>query len=163
MNTTTTTKPNTEQLIQEYFKKAKLMQLATVSSGKPWVSNVWFVADKDMNIYWFSSITRRHSIEVMRDSHVSAAICLPQTPADSPRGVQLEGSAELVTKPSEVAIAMGYFIGRIFSIHQIKYFMADKETPHRFYKIKPTSIVLFDAVNFPDQPKQEYVLDTKNK
>ncbi|MDQ5954057.1 MAG: hypothetical protein QG647_795, partial [Patescibacteria group bacterium] len=91
------------KLIKDYLKEAKMMQLATVSNGKPWVCNVWFAADKNLNVYWFSATNRRHSIEVAKDSHVAAAICLPQTSSDKPRGIQLEGTAELVAKPTEVA------------------------------------------------------------
>ncbi len=93
-----------EKLITDYLEKAKMMHLATVGGdGRPWTCNVWFAADKDLNIYWFSSVTRRHSEEVMKNPHVAAAICLPQTPADKPRGLQLEGTAELLTKPADIA------------------------------------------------------------
>ena len=50
-----------KQHIQQYLQEAKLMHLATVSGGKPWVCSVWFAADEDMNLYWFSAVTRRHS------------------------------------------------------------------------------------------------------
>lgn len=134
-----------------------MMQLATVSDGKPWVCNVWFAADKDLNIYWFSSTTRRHSHEVADDPHVAAAICLPQTPADSyARGIQLEGTAELLTKPTDIAVAMKHYVGKIFNIKQVKQFMANLEKPHRFYRIKPETIVLFDTQNFPADSRQEY-------
>ena len=146
------------KLIKEYLKEAKMMQLATVSNGKPWVCNVWFAADKNFNIYWFSATNRRHSIEVAKDNHVAAAICLPQTSKDKPRGIQLEGTAELVTKPTEVAIATKLFVGRKFNLSQIKQFMALVDRPHRFYKIEPNSIVLFDAVNFPENSRQELIL-----
>lgn len=132
-----------------------MMQLATVANGKPWVCNVWFAADDDLNIYWFSSTSRRHSLEVANDPHVAAAICLPQTPSHTPRGVQLEGVAELLTKPGDVAKAMRHYVGRVFTLKQTKDFMAMAASPHRFYRIKPTSIVLFDKVNYPDQPRQD--------
>ncbi len=147
-----------EKLIQQYLKDARMMQLATVAEGKPWVCNVWFAADKDMNIYWFSSVTRRHSEEVMKDPNVAAAICLPQTPADKPQGLQLEGTAELLTKPTDIAKAMKCYVGRVFNVKQVKDFMAHMDRPHRFYRINVSSYVLFDAVNFPDNPRQEFKL-----
>jgi uncharacterized protein YhbP (UPF0306 family) len=145
-----------KQFIQQYLEEAKMMQLATVADGKPWVCNVWFAADDNLNIYWFSSTTRRHSYEVAKDHNVAAAICLPQTPADSPRGIQLEGVAEQLTNPKDIALAMKHYVGKIFTLKQVKLFMASPGSPHRFYRIKPSSIVLFDAVNFPDQMRQEY-------
>jgi uncharacterized protein YhbP (UPF0306 family) len=161
--TTEATTPEVKKLIQAYLKEAKMMQLATVADGKPWVCNVWFAADKDMNIYWFSSTTRRHSQEVTKDPHVAAAICLPQTPpADPPRGLQLEGTAELLTNPLDVAVAMKYYVGKIFNLKQVKLFMANIDRPHRFYRIKPELFVLFDVVNFPSDPRQEYRPSSKN-
>lgn len=147
-----------KKLLKEYLKEAKMMQLATVSKGKPWICNVWFAADKDLNIYWFSATNRRHSEEVAKDPHVAAAICLPQKPGGSARGVQLEGTAELLTSPKDVAVAMRYYVGKIFTIKQVKLFMAHIDRPHRFYRIKPTKYVLFDTVNFPDNSRQEITL-----
>lgn len=151
-----------KKLIQDYLKEAKMMQLATVGKdGKPWVCNVWFAADKDLNVYWFSSVTRRHSEEIMQNPHVAAAICLPQTPTDKPRGLQLEGTAELLTKPADVAKAMKNYVGRVFNLKQVKDFMAHLDRPHRFYRIKVDNFVLFDAVNYPENPRQELKMEVQ--
>lgn len=152
--TPTAASPVLLDIIRRYLQEAKMMQLATVSDGKPWVCNVWFAADNDLNIYWFSATNRRHSQEVMKDPHVAAAICLPQTPSDAPRGIQLEGTAELLTEPIDVARAIKHYVGRIFNLRQVKQFMAHLDRPHRFYRIKPSQIVLFDVANFPDDPRQ---------
>lgn len=149
---------NLRELIQDYLQEAKLMQLATVVDNKPWASSLWFAADNDLNIYWISSTTRRHSAEVLKNRKVAAAICLPQTPKDIPRGLQLEGTAELLTDKKSITKAIFLFARRIFTIAQIKQFMKNKEKPHRFYRIKPTQFVLFDALNFPDNSRQEYNL-----
>ena len=151
---------NLKKLIQDYLQEAKLMQLATVVENQPWASSVWFAADNDLNIYWISSITRRHSQEVLKNKKVAAAICLPQSPKDTPRGLQLEGTAELLTDKKSIVKAIFLFAGRIFTKTQIKQFMKDKNHPHRFYKITPTQFVLFDSLNFPDDSRQEYNLKT---
>lgn len=147
-----------KKLIKEYLKEAKMMQLATVNNGKPWVCNVWFAVDNDLNIYWFSSTTRRHSIDVSKDPHVAAAICLPHTPSDPARGIQLEGVAEMITDPKDMAKATRYYIGRIFSVKQVKFYINSLEKPHKFYKITPNKFVLFDTVNFPDDSRQELLM-----
>lgn len=131
------------------------MQLSTAVDNQPWVCNVWFSADKDLNIYWFSATNRRHSKEVVKNNKVAAAIVLPHTPKDPPRGLQLQGVAEVVTNPKDIATATLLFAKRIFSKRQISDFMAMKDRPHRFYKIKPTQFVLFDTVNFPENSRQE--------
>lgn len=142
------------ELIKKYLQGAKLMQLATSDNNQPWVCSVWFAADEDLNIYWLSSTTRRHSEEVMKNQKVAAAIVLPQTPKDAPRGLQVQGTAELLSIQEDIDKAIYVYAGRIFTKEQIREFMEDKETPHHFYRIKPTQFVLFDAVNFPDNARQ---------
>lgn len=86
----------------------------------------------------------------------AAAFALPQTPKDTARGLQVEGIAELVTSKKGIAKAILIYAGRIFTKKQIEQFMKNKQYPHRFYRIKPTKFVLFDAVNFPENSRQEY-------
>lgn len=143
------------KLIEDYLKEAKLMQLSTSVNNQPWTCSVWFAADEDLNIYWFSSTKRRHSKEVMKNPKVSAAIVLPHTPEDKPRGIQLQGNAKLLTDESDIKKARSVYEGRIFSKETVDKFMKSKESPHKFYEIKPRSFVLFDLVNFPDKPRQE--------
>jgi uncharacterized protein YhbP (UPF0306 family) len=144
-----------KELIREYLKEAKLMQLATSLDGQPWVCSVWFVADNDLNIYWFSSTARRHSEEVLKNPKVAGAIVLPHTPDDPPRGIQFSGEATVLEDEAEIEKVISYYSGRIFTDEKIKEFMDDKDNPHKFYKIKPTQFVLFDVVNFPENSRQE--------
>lgn len=147
---------NLKQLIQQYLQDIKMMHLATVADGKPWVCNVWFAADENMNIYWFSAVNRRHSEEVAKDPHVAGSMCLTQTPQDPPRGLQFEGTAKVLTNETDIAKAKSVYVDRIFPEERIQEFTAHAERPHKFYRIKPELFVLFDVVNFPDNPRQEY-------
>ena len=149
---------NLKKLIEHYLKEARLMQLSTSVDDQPWVCSVWFAADEDLNIYWFSSTTRRHSKEVMQNNKVAAAIVLSQAPQDSARGLQLQGTAELLTEQKDIDKAISVYAGRIFTKEQIEEFGVLKDKPHRFYRIKPTQFVLFDTVNFPDESRREFNL-----
>lgn len=146
------------KLIEEYLKEAKMMQLGTSSNDQPWVCNVWFATDLDLNIYYFSSTNRRHSIEVEKNNKVAGAIVLPQTPDDPPRGLQFQGSSELLTKVEDIEKAISVYQDRIFSKETILDLMGDSEAPHKFYKVTPHKFILFDAVNFGDDWRQEYTL-----
>ena len=145
-------------LITDYLRQAKLMQLATVVNDKPWVCNVWFAFDSNLNLYWFSSTTRRHSDELTKNQNVAGAIASPQTPEDHPRGVQFEGVAEMLTLKEDIDHAISLYKNRIFPIEKINALMNSKERPHKFYRIKPKLYVLFDAVNFPQNARQELSL-----
>lgn len=149
---------NLKKIIEDYLKEAKLMQLATSINNQPWVCSVWFAADDELNIYWFSSTTRRHSDEIIKNNKVAGAIVLPQTPEDPPRGLQFQGTAELLTNQEDINKAISVYVDRIFPRETINKLMQDKDKPHKFYKIRPTQFVLFDVVNFPDNSRQEYNL-----
>lgn len=144
-----------KKLIFEYLDKALLMSLATSVNNQPWVCSVWYAVDEDMNIYWISSTTRRHSHEVLDNKKIAGAIVLPQTPKDAPRGVQFQGIAKMLTEEKDIKKAMSVYAGRIFPEEKIKEFMNSPTHPHRFYRVKPTQFVLFDAVNFPENSRRE--------
>ena len=144
-----------KQLTKDYLKQQKLMQLATVSEGNPWICSVWQASDEDLNIYFFSAVARRHSLEIDNDNRVAGALALPHTPSDDPRGLQFEGTVVKLENEEEIAIARSLYEIRIFDTETIDSFMAHKERPHAFYKITPSKFVLFDVVNFPDDPRQE--------
>ena len=131
------------------------MQLATSLNNQPWVCSVWFASDEDLNIYWLSSTTRRHSKEVSKNNKVAGAIALPQTPNDTPRGLQFQGVVKVLTEQKDIDKAMSVYAGRIFKKEDVLKFMANKDFPHRFYKIKVNQFVLFDAVNFPENSRRE--------
>ena len=65
-----------QQIIDYLNGPQKLMQLATVSDGSPWICSVWFGFDGDLSIYFFSSTERQHSKEIERDVRVARAMAL---------------------------------------------------------------------------------------
>lgn len=146
------------KLIAEYLKEAKLMQLSTSIDNQPWVCSVWYAVDEDLNIYWFSSTTRRHSQELLKNQKVAAAVVLSQNPTDPPRGLQLQGIAQPLTDQKDIDKAISVYQGRVFTKEAIDELIQNKEKPHMFYKIKPTKFILFDAVNFGNNWRQEYDL-----
>jgi uncharacterized protein YhbP (UPF0306 family) len=148
------TQSDVRGLITDYFAQARMMQLATSKDNHPWVCNVWFAADDDLNIYWFSSTARRHSGEVRENNRVAGAVVLPLTPDDVPRGVQFEGVAEELDSDADMATAMQCYAGRIFTEEKVRDLIKNRQ--HKFYRIKPQLFVLFDAEHFPDQPRQEW-------
>lgn len=135
-----------KQDIKRYLDEAKMMQLATVRESRPWICNVWFAANEELNLYWISSTARRHSQEILDNPQVAAGICLVQDPSQTNRGgLQLEGGAQEVTDPEEVAKALKLYVARdIFTLEQVRNFMEDATKPHRFYRLKPSRIVFFD-------------------
>jgi uncharacterized protein YhbP (UPF0306 family) len=147
---------NLRELIREYLASATTLHLATVRNGKPWVCNVWFASNDNFDLFWFSGRNRRHSEDIAKYPHVAGGITLPLTPVDPVRGIQFEGIARKITEPAEITRCERLFVNRIFSEAKLKELQASSVNPHDFYLVTPELIVLFDTVNFPTAPRQEY-------
>ncbi len=146
-----------EILIRDYLEKAKLMQIATVSKGKPWVASVWYVHDDTLNLYFISRKTRRHSLELKADPNVAGAITTPHVigSGEKARGLQFEGTAEeCAGRGMETAreLYMKKYAGaEDISLEELR----DPSFIAAFYVVHPSVFVLFDEVNFPKEPRQE--------
>lgn len=144
-----------KKLITEYLEQARLMQVATSKGDQPWVCTVYFAADDMLNIYWISKPNRRHSEELKNNSKVAGAIVLPHTPGDDVRGIQFQGVAyELSGKDAGEGI--GVYAKRYNMPQERVEKILNGTDGHAVYKIKVDTFVLFDEVNFPDNPRQEY-------
>jgi uncharacterized protein YhbP (UPF0306 family) len=141
------------ELIQQYLDGNKHMQLATVKDGRPWICTVYFASDTTFSLYWSSMRSSRHSREIVGDSHVAVTVvrdterrqALQMTgDASEVSGQALEHAHNLYTKK---------FGPKDFDIEEMKKHTADGRS---YWVFKPTSISLWDQVNFPNAPKQHY-------
>lgn len=151
---------NVKKLIKEYLKKAKLMQVATVKDNQPWACSVYFAFDNSLHLYWISRPTRRHSEEIKNNEKVAGTIVLPHTHGDKVRGLQFQGIAKELKDKKEATLAMKYYAKRFpLSAKKVNDIVTKKDS-HVCYCITPTVIVLFDELNFPENPRQELHLST---
>ncbi len=133
------------------------MHLATSHGSKPWSTPVYFASDIDMNIYWLSRKNRRHSREISNNSHVAGTIVVPHNYGEKVRGLQVEGEARELKDQDAVA-------GR--NIYSSKFWIVEDRAMNRLegedkqvcYQLRPERFVLYDEVNFPDNPTQEFKL-----
>lgn len=146
-----------KSLIIDYLDKARMMQVATSNNGQPWACTVYFAYDEDLNLYWISLPSRRHSLEIAQNPKVAGAIVLPHTPGDDVRGIQFEGEAAALYG-EDAREGMNYYSSRYKMDAERVAKIVDDTDGHVCYKIKPRAFVLFDEVNFPDNSRQEYVL-----
>ena len=87
---------NIEQTIRQYLPNIIHMSLATVADGKPWAFEVHYAFDDELNLYWVSEQTARHSQELMANPHVSGTIVTQHIPDQPPLGVSFEGTVEVL-------------------------------------------------------------------
>lgn len=146
-----------EDLVRKYLAKAKMMQIASSSGSQPWICTVYYAEDENLNLFWLSLPSRRHSQEIEKNFKIAVAV--PVKFDKNPIvGIQAEGGAEVVRNKAEVAKVMKkytqkYNRGKDFYNN----FVAGKNQ-HALYKFTPKTYVLFDEVNFPDQSRQEWEL-----
>ncbi len=88
----------TTQLIKEVLDKSYLMSLATIDDGGVWVSDVIYVFDDELNIYWMSDPEARHSQAILKNNKVSGTITT-SGPKEQNMGIQFSGVAEKIDGP----------------------------------------------------------------
>lgn len=85
-----------KQQIFEYLSTQRLMSVATYGDY-PWIANVYYVHDKDLNLYFVSKKTREHCVAFEKNENVAVAIADSHQPLKPPQlGIQLHGTAYAV-------------------------------------------------------------------
>ena len=136
------------QDILSYLRRdtAYTMQLATVQGSGPWIATVYFVADDELNLYWLSWPERRHSREIAECAQVAAAIVMQ---AEQPVvGIQGEGTASIVTDNETIEWVMQLYAQKYQQGEKFAQHHAAGTNHHVLYKLKPTTISLFDEERY---------------
>ncbi|HXS15116.1 MAG TPA: pyridoxamine 5'-phosphate oxidase family protein [Candidatus Saccharimonadales bacterium] len=149
---------NTKKLISDYLESARLMQVATTKDNQSWTCTVYFAFDDENNLYWISLPTTRHSKELRGNEKVSGTIVLPHGPGDNVRGMQFQGVAKELTEGDEFQHALDVYAKRMGMKETRKENILNGTDGHTVYKIHPTLFVLFDTLNFPENPRQEIII-----
>lgn len=147
---------NVEELIREHIDKTLHLSLATCVDNKPWVCEVHFAYDDELNLYFRSKPNRRHSEEIEINHHVAGNIVQQFALEDSVVGVYFEGSAEKLTgvnnmHPGYIAMQNRHIAGAD-TLDE-----AESSEGHQFYKISVKKWALFGS--FEGNPSQKYELE----
>lgn len=141
------------QQIEEYLHQNIIMQLATSRDNKPWCSNLHYAVDDELNLYWMSLQTSRHSLEITANNRAAITVAKPHDLGEMPQGLQLEGTA-----------AFADDFEKAFKVYMYRYphWLAKEEELRRgnpkdraIYKFSPIRIVMFDVANNPQNPYSE--------
>lgn len=143
------------ELVKKYLGQAMVMQLATVNQGQPWICTVHYAFDDDFNMYWVSLTSRRHSADLAKDPSAAVAVVV-KAPEHPVIGIQMSGKAGLVDDDEEIKKAAALYAARHQSKKEFVDGVLSKQAPFRLYRFKPDSGALFDEVDFPDNPRQEW-------
>ncbi len=123
-----------EKIVREYIDKSPHMSIATVSGDRPWVCEVHFAYDENLNLYFRSQPFRRHSQEIAANPHVAGNIVRQHALDEYPHAIYFEGDTEMVTDEGIFQEIYGYFKQRQ-NVDESIIENAKKEDGHRFYRI----------------------------
>src|SRR5690349_166662 len=123
-----------EKIVREYIDKSLHMSLGTSKDNKPWVCEVHFVYDENLNLYFRSLTSRRHSQEIAVNPQVAGNIVRQHAVDEYPHGIYFEGKAKLIEDEAEKQALFLPFQQR-FNVAKSVLEEAKRPDGHQFYKI----------------------------
>lgn len=143
-----------EKIIRNYLADVIHMSLGTASHNKPWVCEVHFAYDDNLNLYFASLPARRHSQEIAANPFVAGTIHKQHRPEDSPMGIYYEGIANKLVSEEEQKIAIELLKKRIFNADHIIAGSTKPDGP-KFYKIAVDKFYIFGNLDNTAPKKHE--------
>ena len=147
-----------EATIREYIPQVLHMSLGTSSNNKPWVCEVHFSYDDELNLYFRSTTDRRHCQDIADNPLVAGNIVTQHFKNQKVRGVYFEGEAEVLQDVDENHPAYKAVAARYGKASKIEAAMPD-DIP-RYYKITVKNWYLFDS--YGPAPVDKYHLPWKS-
>ncbi len=145
-----------EQIVRENIDTTVHMSLATVKDDAPWVCEVHFAYDDNLNLYFRSLKSRRHSQEITDNHNVAGNIIDKYVLGDKVIGIYFEGTAKLLGAGPELKLAFDCIKKRLRAGDDILE-EAQRDDGHQFYKITVKNWYVFGR--FGDNPAQKYKLE----
>ncbi len=153
---------NVEQVVREYIDKTIHLSLATVGDNAPWVCEVHFAYDENLNLYFRSLKSRRHSQEIASNSNVAGNIIDKYGLGEPVVGVYFEGTAQLLEAGEEQNIAAECLKSRLKITDDIVE-EATHEDGHQFYRISVKIWYVFGRFGGPSGQKHKLEWNGGNK
>lgn len=133
------------------------MALATYGDH-PWTCWVFYVVDKDFNLYFVSSPDTQHAKDILKNSNVGCAITdTMQDPLGELKGVQIWGTVSQVTLKEKLQIFFEMWKSTINQNESKLTYKnyADKVIGSQVYKVAPKKIKWFNK----ELDDNEFVLE----
>lgn len=134
--------------VVEILSSSKYMTLATATThGQPWVSPLFFVYDKDFNLYWSSSKSAKHSELISENSSVALVIYSSEITNRFWEALYIVGKAHQVSEEEFAdALKLYYEKGHPILHEDEKHVLFAKDfsgtAPRRLYKCHPHQVFL---------------------
>lgn len=143
-----------------FLKSQNLMAVATIDK-KPWIATCYYAIDKNLDIFFVSPPSSKHSKDIEKDNHVACAMYDSHTPNSKLKvGVQLQGRATLVRGWERTKVLLKMWnraapgAEEIINVKNMK----KKVISSRVYKIKPTLIKFFNQKLYKNEDEMIFTL-----
>jgi uncharacterized protein YhbP (UPF0306 family) len=151
---------NLEKIVRDYLAQVVHLSLGTSKDNKSWVCEVHFAYDKDLNLYYRSLTSRRHSQEIEANPYVAGNIVKQHDLGVSGVGIYFEGKAKKLEPGEEQNEAFECIKKRLKASDEILE-EAKRPAGHQFYKITVSTYYAFGS--FDGKPSQKYELRWSTK
>lgn len=143
-----------EKIVREYIDKSIHLSLGTSKDNKPWVCELHFVYDDQLNLYFRSLKSRRHSQAIALNPNVAGNIAKQHTVDEYPHAIYFEGTASMVDDEQERQKLFPVFKNRLGATEDTLD-EAKSEDGHQFYKIIVSNWYAFGKFGLPSGQKYE--------
>ena len=153
-------KTNDKKELVSFIENRKLLVLSTVDEeGNPWTSNVYYSADKDLNLFFISPPDTKHSQHIKNKSQVSFSIpWYDEKDLANRKAIQGTGICRRITNAGEII--------KLLKNHY-KYYplwksvitykaMREKLMESRPYIIKPSYMKFWNDELFGEEGTREF-------
>lgn len=103
-----TDRESTRQAIRDLLEAHNTLTLATCENARPWAATVFFASDLELRLYFVSDHRTRHGREMAANNRVAGAVNPDCSNWGEVRGVQLEGTIEVVSGVERLAALKTY-------------------------------------------------------
>jgi uncharacterized protein YhbP (UPF0306 family) len=137
-----------EKAVRTYIDNTVHMSLATTRNNVPWICEVHFAYDDDLNLYFRSLPTRRHSLEIAENPVVAGNIIKQHELGEEVVGVYFDGSVRRLGPGDEQKLAYECIARRLRANSGIL-LEAQHEDGHQFYKVSIKNWYIFGRFGAP--------------
>ncbi len=137
---------NLESTIRQNLDNTLHMSLATSRDNMPWICEVHFSYDDQLNLYYRSRSSRRHSEDIALNPNVAGNIVKQHAIDEYPLGLYFEGSAEILEAGTEQDKAFVLLRDR-GNAGEDAIEDAAKDDGHKFYKITVKNWYVFGKLD----------------
>jgi uncharacterized protein YhbP (UPF0306 family) len=151
-----------KEILSNYLKNCRLMQIAVSDKGKPHIFNCWFSYDNKFNFYFISPDYSVHSKILKKNPNVAIAITNTKINNKFGKdvvGVSFKGKAKQ-PKGKELLSAYVNFLRRYPKVGTyIKYISKNKLdlSISKIYKIETDKLILYDEIDFKDGEERQEI------